>query len=66
MTDEQLAALIAHDEFGLFTIKPRPTPKDSDEERLLSKFEDVLSSGRPSNSLFPGKSRNTASTRISG
>jgi len=42
MTDDQLAALIANDEFGLLAIKPKPTPKDSEEERLLSKFEDVL------------------------
>lgn len=43
MTDEQLAALIADDEFGILVVKPKPTPKDSEEERLLSKFQEILS-----------------------
>lgn len=43
MTDEQLAALIADDEFGILIVKPKPTPKDSEEERLLSKFQEILS-----------------------
>lgn len=43
MTDEQLAALIAADEFGLLAVKPKPTPKDSEEERLLSKFREIVS-----------------------
>ncbi len=42
MTDEQLAALIADDEFGLLVVKPKPTPKDSEEERLLSKFQEII------------------------
>ena len=42
MTDEQLAALIADDEFGLLVVKSKPTPADSEEERLLSKFEEIL------------------------
>lgn len=42
MTDEQLASLIADDEFGLLVVKVKPTPKDSEEERLLSKFQEIL------------------------
>lgn len=42
MTNEELAALIAEDEFGIFVVKAKPTPKDSEEERLLSKFQEII------------------------
>jgi hypothetical protein len=42
MTDEQLAKLIADDNLGLLTVKPKRTPKTTEEERLLAGFQDLM------------------------
>lgn len=42
MTDEELAKLIADDEFGLLAVKPRRTPQTTEEERLLESFGAIV------------------------
>lgn len=42
MTDEQLAKLIADDDLGLLTVKPKRTPQTSEEERLLEGFQELI------------------------
>jgi hypothetical protein len=42
MTDEQLAKLIADDDLGLLTVKPKRTPQTSGEERLLEGFQELI------------------------
>jgi len=41
MTDDQLAKLIADDDLGLLTVKPKRTPQTTEEERLLEGFQDL-------------------------
>lgn len=68
MTDEELAALIADDEFGLFVVKAKPTPKDSEEERLLSKFTEILSfveaNERPPSNLAEDRNERLLAVRL--
>lgn len=68
MTDEELSALIADDEFGLFVVKAKPTPKDSEEERLLSKFTEILSfveaNERPPSDLAEDRNERLLAVRL--
>lgn len=41
MDKDQLLALIADDDLGLLKIKPKPTPASTEEERLVSSFEEI-------------------------
>ena len=42
MTDEQLAKLIADDDLGLLTVKPKRTPQTTEEQRLLEGFQELI------------------------
>lgn len=42
MTDDELSKLIADDDLGLLSIKPKRTPQSTEEERLLEGFQQIV------------------------